>query len=169
MRSVYLAVCLTWAILSATARSASIDIRPMGPGLPDLIVVHGELIPADIERFKAVAEIPTRAVVAFAGPGGSVIAGTSIGEMIRLKNFGAIVLNGDECASACALAWLGGTRRYLGQGSKIGFHAAHSAGSGDVSGVGNAIVGAYLNKIGLPTQAIIYITSAPPARYCGSP
>jgi hypothetical protein len=30
------------------------------------------------------------------------------------------------------------------------------------SGVGNALVGAYLNQIGMPETAIVYVTSAPP-------
>jgi hypothetical protein len=44
--------------------------------------------------------------------------------------------------------------------AKIGFHAASL--SGQESGMGNAIVGAYLNKIGLSYSAVIYITKAAP-------
>jgi hypothetical protein len=150
-------------IVSASAgRAANIEIRPLGTALPQLIVVYGELVQADAERFQTIAALAPKAVVAFAGPGGSIVAGTGIGEIIRLKNFDTVVLDGDQCASACALAWLGGARRYLAEGAKIGFHAAHDARSGDVSGIGNALVGAYLNKIGLPTQAIVYITAAAP-------
>jgi hypothetical protein len=45
--------------------------------------------------------------------------------------------------------------------ARIGFHAAYNTG-GQETGVGNALVGAYLNKIGLPYAAVIYITKASP-------
>jgi hypothetical protein len=147
---------------TGTAAAASFDIQPLGPGRPDLIVMVGEIFSNDDESFRAVAERTSNAVVALAGPGGHVVAGLAIGETIRLKNFATIVLDGDACASACALAWLGDTQRYMGEGSKIGFHAARDVQSGDVSGMGNALVGAYLNRIGLPMQAVVYITMANP-------
>ena len=45
-----------------------------------------------------------------------------------------------------------------------GFHAAYVVRSGQATELGapNALVGAYLNKIGLPDRAIVYITKAPP-------
>jgi hypothetical protein len=46
--------------------------------------------------------------------------------------------------------------------SRIGFHAAYSSKTGQETGVGNALVGAYLNKIGLPYSAVIYISQAAP-------
>jgi hypothetical protein len=100
--------------------------------------------------------------VAFDGDGGSLVAGIQIGETIRLKNFSTVVPNGKRCASSCALAWLGGTRRFMGPDSKIGFHSAYDGDTGQVTGPGNALVGAYLNKMGLPYDAVVYITSASP-------
>lgn len=100
--------------------------------------------------------------MAFDSDGGSLVAGIQIGETIRLKNFSTLVPNGKRCASSCALAWLGGTRRFMGPESKIGFHSAYNGDTGQVTGPGNALVGAYLNKIGLPYDAVVYITSASP-------
>ena len=49
------------------------------------------------------------------------------------------------------------------EGSSIGFHAAFFTATGDVSSVGNALVGSYLGKtLSLPLEAIIYITQAQP-------
>jgi hypothetical protein len=83
-----------------------------------------------------------------------------IGESIRLKAFTTFVPENARCASACALAWLGGVQRYMAPGAQIGFHAAYNAKSGQETGVGNALVGAYLNKIGLPYEAVIYISQS---------
>ena len=66
------------------------------------------------------------------------------------------------CASACALAWLGGIPRLMGANTHIGFHAAYNPRSGQEAGVANALVGAYLSQLGLPDKAVIYATQAPP-------
>lgn len=106
-----------------------------------------------------------RAVVAFDSPGGNLLAGIGIGKAIRLKEFVTAVGEGDECASACGLAWLGGIKRLAHPKARIGFHAAYveKEGQASESGSGNALVGAYLNQLGLPQSAIVYLTSAPPS------
>jgi len=53
----------------------------------------------------------------------------------------------------------GGVERFIGTSGKISFHAAYDSASGE-SGVGNAVVDAYLSKIGLPYEAVTYITQA---------
>jgi hypothetical protein len=75
-----------------------------------------------------------------------------------------LVPTGVQCASACALAWLGGTKRLMGPGALIGFHAASVSQNGQTieTGVGNALLAAYLNKLGLPDRAIVFITQAHP-------
>jgi hypothetical protein len=95
-------------------------------------------------------------------PGGSAVAGIQIGESIRLKGFTTVVAGNARCASACAIAWLGGTPRLMSAEARVGFHAAYSSETGQETGVGNALVGAYLNKIGLSYSAVIFITQAAP-------
>ena len=52
----------------------------------------------------------------------------------------------------------------MAEGAKIGFHAAYIRKNGALleSGTGNALVGAYLDQLGLPESAIAYVTNAPP-------
>jgi hypothetical protein len=45
---------------------------------------------------------------------------------------------------------------------RISFHAAYDSASDRESGVGNTLAGTYLTKIGLPYEAVIYITQATP-------
>jgi tetratricopeptide (TPR) repeat protein len=105
-----------------------------------------------------------KAIIAFQSDGGSVIAGIEIGKIIRLRNFATLVPDNVRCASACALAWLGGAMRFMGADAQIGFHAAYVVQSGIASetGSGNALVGAYLANMGLPDSAVIYATQAAP-------
>jgi hypothetical protein len=60
--------------------------------------------------------------------------------------------------------WLAGAHRYAEDDSHIGFHASYINKDGALleSGVGNALVGAYLNQLGLSQSVVVYVTSAPP-------
>jgi hypothetical protein len=147
------------------ADAAQIAVKPLDNG-STLIAIEGELDLADIESFRIHTEsMPVgRATVEFSGKGGSLLAGIRIGTLIRAKKFITMVPDGAQCASACALAWLGGTRRLIGEYSSVGFHTAYIVKTGGLteSGPGNAILGAYLNQLGLSERAILYITHAAP-------
>jgi hypothetical protein len=129
---------------------------------PSLVVITGDLDLADKDDFLRKIAPLSSAIVSFSSDGGSLLAGLQIGETIRLKNFSTLVPDQARCASSCALAWLGGTRRYMGSRAQVGFHAAYDGQTHQVTSSGNALVGAYLNKIGLPYSAVVYITSASP-------
>jgi hypothetical protein len=146
--------------LSAVA--ANIEATPMGSGQGVIITVIGDLQLGDEKKFVDVALGTPEAVVLLGSNGGNLVAGIEIGKAVRLKGFGTFVPDGATCASACALAWLGGRVRAMGEGAKIGFHAASFSSNGEVTSAGNALVGAYLNQLGLPTSAVIYISETPP-------
>jgi hypothetical protein len=82
---------------------------------------------------------------------------------IRTKGYSTLVASDASCASACAIAWLGGNPLFAGDGAKIGFHAAYFIKDGQPSEAGapNAVI-AYFAKIGLSDRAVYYLTSAPP-------
>jgi len=145
------------------AQAANIEVKHL-EAASALVMVEGDLELGDIEAFRSKVAALANATVAFRSDGGSLLAGIRIGMLIRVKNFITIVPEGLQCASACAVAWLGGARRFMGTGSKVGFHAAYvqKAGTTTESGPGNAVLGAYLDQIGLPEDAIVYITQAAP-------
>jgi len=148
--------------IASAAKAATILVSPLGSSDSAFVTLEGVLNPNDSEQFRQKVSNISKAIVAFQSDGGSVVAGIEIGRLIRLRNFITLVPDNTRCASACALAWLGGTHRLMAAGAQIGFHAAYNAGSGRETGVGNALVGAYLSQIGLPDSAVIYVTQAPP-------
>jgi len=163
VRSICVTIVLCLALTEAKA--ADIDVKQLENG-STLVVIEGDLSIGDIKTFQTkVASLATgRATVAFQSRGGRLLAGIRIGTLIRAKKFTTVVPDGAQCASACALAWLGGARRLVGKDSSVGFHAAFvvkAAGPAE-SGPGNAILGAYLNQLGLSEKAILYITRAAP-------
>ena len=161
--SACLALSLSFAWVTQAA-AAEISIEQANTPSSALIAIDGTLIPEDIDQFRTKVAGIKNATVLFRGEGGSVLAAIRIGRYIRLKNWISLVPAETTCASACALAWLGGTRRVANPTARIGFHAAHTTKGGQVTetGMGNAMIGAYLNELGLSEEAIVYITSADP-------
>lgn len=158
-------VVVSWLAALTVAKAADIVVKPLEGG-SSLIAIDGELELTDIDSFRAKAEpLPAgRTTVEFRSKGGKLLAGIRIGAQIRAKKFNTVVPDGAQCASACALAWLGGARRFVGENSNVGFHTAYilKTGGPAESGPGNAILGAYLNQLGLSEEAILYITYAAP-------
>ncbi len=155
-------VAFAYAFLEP-AHGAEITVDTADPKLP-VVVVSGELKQGDHKLFVTRTVSLDNALVVFESGGGNLMAGLEIGKAIRLKEFHTYVPDKTMCASACALAWLGGTERYLARTSSVGFHAAYrtEGGTATESGMGNAMVGAYLNSLGLPSRAIAYMTIAAP-------
>ena len=86
--------------------------------------------------------------------GGNLVAEINIGRIIRAKGYETFVANGRQCASACGLIWLAGVRR-LGERNARNrlrhaafIYRANRYGYAVEKGMGNALVGAYLNELG---------------------
>ncbi|HEX3496944.1 MAG TPA: hypothetical protein VHT02_07200 [Methylocella sp.] len=158
---VYVAAAFAWMATAHCAQAATISVEPSVSGQPARVLVGGDVEPGDGDQFRSKTSFLSKAIIAFRANGGSVVAGIQIGESIRLRGLATAVTGTARCASTCALAWLGGVRRLMIPEARIGFHAAYNT-EGQETGVGNALVGAYLNKIGLPYAAVIYITKASP-------
>ena len=164
--ALFLAAVLSIALADA-AHAADITATK-GNGF-DLIAIDGPITNGDAEQFDRVSQnvgqlFNQPAIVVLNSPGGSIYPALSIGESIRAKGFATGVVNGSQCASACALIWLAGTKRFLGNGAKLGFHAAYVIADDNAheSGQANALVGAYLANLGLTYRAIAYVTASAP-------
>lgn len=149
----------------SVAPSNAADIRIVPTATPlQLILIEGELVQGDADRFLEAIRFVELGAVLLESPGGSLIEGLRIGRVIRELGFTTGVAPDTACASACALAWLAGTTRFMDPTALVGFHAAYEENEGRLSesGVGNALVGAYLNELGLGFDAIVFVASAAP-------
>jgi len=155
MKRTFLAVLL--ASTAVPAYAAQIEVHPLDKG--QLISIDGRISPNDFDVFKAKASpVSGRSVVFLNSSGGHLVAALQIGEFIRLKGWATIVPS--ECYSGCALIWLAGTERMMSANAKIGFHAASM--NGQENGMGNALIGAYLNRLGLGYEAVAFATASSP-------
>jgi hypothetical protein len=128
-----------------------------------IVRMTGPLVEGDYERFIDTVGTDQIARLSLSSDGGSVITALHIGGYVRDHHLATQVSGQDRCASACAVIWVAGSPRYVGQSAQVGFHAAYdSANNNQVTSVGNALIGAYLARMGLGNKAVTYVTSAPP-------
>ena len=150
------------AVLSWKCLSAQVDGERI-----TRISVEGELKPGDEKVFRSAlltVDDDYLPIVFLNSPGGDLNAGIEIGNTIWTNEFVTVVLDDAICASACALAWLGGRPRYVELGSAIGFHAPTRVDDPERNpdSVGSAVTGGYLNQLGFKTGAIAYMTELGP-------
>lgn len=163
--SIFFYITLSISLFSSVAYAAEIKIVPGRGGDPDSIYIDGEILNDDDLNFINIADTSPDARVVLNSPGGDVIPALEIGRYIYTKKFMTFVKNGD-CASACGLIWLAGIARGIGENGRVGFHAVYTQESKSITKVdstGNALVGAYLNRIGLNSPTIRFVTSASPS------
>lgn len=163
VKCVFCLPCLLQLSLFSDALAADIsrdDLSLNGRNTP-VIRVEGPLLNGDAFRFKDAARGIKSAAVLLNSLGGDLEAGIEIGRTINRAGYDTIVE--ETCASACALAWLAGQRRFALEEAHIGFHVAYKGAAVPLeSGMGNAVVGLYLGELGLGQNVVIYVTSAAP-------
>lgn len=160
------ALCILGFLSFSGAQAAQISVTSNEEG-PSLITVRGELDLNDAIEFMRKANSVKDAVVVLRSPGGNVMAGLQIGRTVRQRGFLTVIPALTNCSSACALAWLGGAPRFMGEDSLIGFHAAYfeKGGRPRISATANAVIADYLRELRLSERAISYMTSSPPEKF----
>jgi hypothetical protein len=158
---------LAWMVALATAPAVAADITVRSvPGgsighyrCNRAIVIQGDIENGDEAKFAAAAAGQDRAIVLFASRGGASAAGLAIGRSIREHHFATAVGAGSECGSACAFAWLSGVPRVASRSAVILFHHIWDRLSRrDYEAMQNAYLGAYLHSLGIPDDAILFMT-----------
>ena len=163
----FIAVAVVGTIITfspVSAMGADIELRRTPAG--SILYVNGRFEAGDDKRLIRALLETEDAVVSLNSAGGSLMVGLSMGRALRLQGVTTVVEAGQTCASACGLAWLGGSRRLLDPSAQVGFHAAYfidDNGLAIETGSGNALVGAYLNQLGMSSEAVYYITRSSPA------
>lgn len=94
------------------------------------IMATGSIEEGDGDKFEAFLKtLPAamldqpRNFVFLGSPGGSITEGLKIGAAIERRHFYTGVI-GEQCSSACVLAWAAGERKYTNQGKCIGVHSS---------------------------------------------
>ena len=158
-------------VLAEGGMAATIMVHaPDGEGRVFVDVV-GKINDGDFETFKektdqiypiGASHPKKQVIVTLMSYGGSINPALQIGDVIRKRSMFTFVPGDRTCASACALIWLAGAPRAVGDTPQIGFHAAFDPDSRRETGAANAVVGAYLRDLGFGYKAIVFMTRKGP-------
>jgi ATP-dependent protease ClpP protease subunit len=151
-------------VLMATASyAATIDVREIKKQTTVMLIYTAVIITGDIElgddaKLLAILEADPRIAgnnnaIILNSPGGLVLPGVRMGEMIKWRGLATWVANGNVCSSVCAAMWLAGSIRYAAGSARIGFHAAFQGTLGQPttykrSAPGSAAMQEYYGRIG---------------------
>lgn len=163
----------------ATPGSAmSFSIAHSGGNCPDCvwIAASGEITADTAEQLQAflTAQGGEASLVAFDSPGGDLVAGVAMGQLLRQRGLRSTVattitegaearLRPGLCASACAFAFVGGTERTLFPGSQFGVHQFRNEALGDRD-TQSILAGlaAHLQAVGVSRDLLMAASGTPP-------
>jgi hypothetical protein len=106
------------------------------------ILATGEIREGDVEKLKdflSQTEKRRNTAIYLASSGGNLYEGMNLGLFFKYRRIKTVVEGGQDCASACAIAFLGGTDnsgnpwRSSSTTSRLGFHAFNAPNSGPIN------------------------------------
>ena len=146
------------------ARAADVAVSSFSGPTP-VITVRGEIEPGDEMKFTRFAAVLPSAIVELDSTGGHLAPALTIGDLLARHGYSTYVGPHAVCSSACGLIWLAGRPRVKQATARIGFHAAYVPDARGVereNGLSNALIGSYMTRLDLGTEAVMFATAAGP-------
>jgi hypothetical protein len=126
-----------------------------------IFVLKGRLGPGSYDRFRISVTRVKPDLIVLDGPGGRLLEAILIGREIRRRGMATAIRKNKTCASACAVVYLSGRKKYAGQGAAIGLHSA-SDGQGHRDSDANRFMLNYLGRVGVPATVLRSVLTAAP-------
>lgn len=163
-------VAISFLLLSLPVSALNFVEHPLNTSKTlNAILATGEIQLGDTEKLvEFIAKLSPRKNIAIylGSTGGNLSEGIKLGLYFRDRHIKSVVEGGEVCASACALAFLGGTDnkgrawRSSSTTSKLGFHAFHSNSSNSLNMDDTQKVVAEILKYGKAVDAPIELLIA---------
>jgi hypothetical protein len=125
------------SVAPSTTLALEFSVHPNTSAKLTAVLAKGPVQDGDTKRldaFLALQPQRSRTAIYLAGPGGSLYEGMRLGRYFSRNRIQTVIEGGQDCASACALAFLGGRDRNgqvwrsSSDNSRLGFHAFTSTG-----------------------------------------
>ena len=137
MKTIRLAVAISLSVLVPTTPLWAAEIKPI-ESAKCKYQLSGVIEKGDAEKIAAILDKTGDGVhagnsICLNSPGGNYLAGKELYDRFMADGFATYVRKGDQCHSACAIAFLGGSQwgdfrhpsRTMEPGAVIGFHAPY--------------------------------------------
>jgi ATP-dependent protease ClpP protease subunit len=108
--------------------------------------------------------LPHQKQVSLHSPGGNVLAAIQLGTLIRQLGLDTELVEGQICASACALVFMGGIQRSFWNDSRLGVHQFYSGGIINEGGAQelSTAISTYATTMGIDRRVIDIASFVPP-------
>jgi hypothetical protein len=134
-----------------------------------IISIAGGIAEGDADSLKAVIKSANDSGRLVSGirpnsPGGSVLEGTKLAEIVRFGKIATVVANGATCASACFIVFAAGDPKYVSYSASVGVHGASDKSGRETVEAGAATVSMarIVKDLGVPAPIIGKMVVTPP-------
>jgi ATP-dependent protease ClpP protease subunit len=164
MRTVTLGILLSVSVVTVAA-AANIRSSVSSKG-NTILFLDGEIQIGDasaVENLIRSANQTNRLVTAIRlnSPGGNLLEGAKLADLIRYGKIATVVPAASQCASACFLVFAAGVEKFASYNSNVGVHGASDQ-SGNESGDATVSMGRAAKDLGVPANIIGKMVVTPP-------
>jgi hypothetical protein len=134
-----------------------------------IISLAGEITEGDAETLRSLIKTANDShrrvsAVRLNSPGGNLVEGVTIADIVRYARTSTVVPNGARCASACFIIFAAGSAKYASHSAWIGVHgASDKTGEETVaSGAATVSMARVVKELGVPSAIIGKLVVTPP-------
>jgi hypothetical protein len=148
-----------------TAFAAALKKLPGNDGRT-IVALSGEIQQGDSDSLTLLIKSENDAgrlvhAIRLSSPGGNLMEGVMLAEIVKQGKISTSVLNGSQCASACFIVFAAGTEKFANYGALIGVHGASDK-SGRESGTATVSMARIVKDFGVPAGIIGKMVVTPP-------
>ncbi len=136
-----------------------------------IISLNGEISEGDADTLKAAIKEANDSGRLVSGmrlnsPGGNLLEGTKLAEIVRFGKIATVVANGAQCASACFIVFAAGDPKFVSYSAFVGVHGAADADGQETVQAGAATVSMarIVRDLGVPAPIIGKMVVTPPSQ-----
>jgi len=169
LRGIFFAVTIITVLLTSwIARAATLTTTAAKDGKV-LVTLNGEITEGDADALKTIIQTANNgghlvAIVRLNSPGGSILEGVKLADLVRFGKISTSVIGTSICASACFIVFAAGSEKYVNYSASVGVHGASDE-SGEettASGAATITVARIAKVLGVPSSIIGKMVVTPP-------
>lgn len=169
MRCAFFAFAAAATILSATsAQAATFSISPASDRNV-IVILRGEIGEGDADQLKRTIRRAdnngnTVVILRLNSPGGSVMEGVKLADVVRDEKIATSVIGAAKCASACFLVFAAGSEKFVSYTASVGVHGASDENGQETaqSSAATISMARIAQELGVPPSIIGKMVVTPP-------